>query len=129
MKLVWVLTIPLGVVVLLIMGAPSILNVEPKPDPEAIILNDESDYRSKAEDYAQLDMRQEALDTCAEMEGEYSESAQDLCRLDVYQALDDLDGQIEIREKWLAEQLADGDSGALTKHVLDGLKEGRDKEK
>ena len=85
MKFVWILIIPLGVVVLFIMGAPSILNVEPKPNPEAIILDDESDYRSKAEDYAQLDMRREALDTCTAMEPKYGESTQDLCLLEIYQ--------------------------------------------
>ncbi|MBE9060322.1 hypothetical protein [cf. Phormidesmis sp. LEGE 11477] len=129
MRFAWVLTIPLGVVVLLIMGAPSVLNVEPKPNPEAIILNDESDYRSKAKDYAQLNMRQEALDTCTAMEPEYGESTQDLCLLEVYQALKDIDGEIEIYENILARELADGDSGALTKYVLDGLKEKRDKDK
>ena len=129
MRFVWVLTIPLCVVVLFIMGAPSMLNIEPRPNPEAVILNDESDYRSKAEDYAQLDMIQEAVDTCTAMEPAYGESAQDLCLLDVYQVSEDIDGEIEIYEKMLARERANGDSGTLTKYVLDGLKEERDKKK
>ena len=129
MRFVWILTIPLGVVVLFIMGSPSMLNIKPKPNPEAVALNDESDYRSKAEDYAQLDMLQEAVDTCTAMEPTYGEPAQDLCLLNVYQVLEDIDGEIEIYEKMLARELANGDSGALTRYVLDGLKEERDKKK
>ncbi|MEO0516279.1 MAG: hypothetical protein AAF171_03150 [Cyanobacteria bacterium P01_A01_bin.116] len=73
MKFVWGLAVPLGVVVLFIMGAPSMLNVEPRPNPENVILNDKSDYQAKAKDYAQLGMRKEALDTCAAMEEKYGD--------------------------------------------------------
>ena len=129
MKFVWVLTVPLGVVVLFIMGVPSMLNVEQKPSPENVILNDKSDYQSKAEDYAQLDMRQEALATCASMQEKYGD--QDLCLLEIYGILDDIDGQIEVYEKMLARNIADGDSAsaASKKRRLESLREERDKKK
>ena len=129
MKFIWGLTIPLGVVVLFVMGVPSMLNIEPKPEPENVILNDKSDYQSKAEDYAQLDMRQEALDTCASMKEKYG--VQDLCLLEVYGILDDIDGQIEVYEKMMDRNIANGDSAsaASTERRLESLREERDKEK
>ena len=129
MNFVWVLTVPLGVVVLFIMGVPSMLNIEQKPSPENVILSDKSDYQSKAGDYAQLDMRQEALATCASMQEKYGD--QDLCLLEIYGILDDIDGQIEVYEKMLARNIADGDSAsaASKERRLESLREERDKKK
>ena len=129
MRFVWVLTIPLGVVVLLVIGMPSMLNVEPEPNPEKVILNDKSDYRAKAEDYAQLDMRKKALDTCAAMEEKYGD--QDLCLLEVYRILDDINGQIEVYEKMLDRNIANNNSAsaASTERRLESLRAERDKKK
>lgn len=129
MRFVWFLTIPLGVVILFIMGAPSILNVDPKPNPEKVILNDKSDYQSIAEDYAQLDMRKEALDTCAAMEEKYGD--QELCLLEVYSILDDINGQIEVYEKMLDRYIASNNSAsaASTERRLESLRAERDKKK
>ena len=129
MRFIWVLTIPLGVVVLLVIGMPSMLNVEPKSNPEKIILNDKSDYRSKADDYAQLGMRKEALDTCAAMEEKYGD--QDLCLLDVYSILDDINGQIEVYEKMLNRNIANNNraSAASTERRLKSLRAERDRKK
>lgn len=129
MRFVWVLTIPFGVVVLLVMGMPSMLNVEPEPNPEKVILNDKSDYQAKAEDYAQLDMRKKALDTCAAMEEKYGD--QDLCLLEVYSILDDINGQIEVYEKMLDRDIANNNSAsaASTERRLESLRAERDKKK
>ena len=58
-----------------------------------------------------------------------SESDSELCQLDVYEAFDDIDNRIEIYEKRYQKKIADGDSGALTKLVLDGLREEGDQKK
>ena len=129
MRFFWVLTIPLGVVVLLVMGMPSTLNVEPKPNPEKIILSDKSDYQSKAEDYAQLHMRKDALDTCAAMEEKYGD--QELCLLEVYNILDGANGQIEVYEKMLDRNIANNNSAsaASIERRLESLRAERDKKK
>lgn len=131
MRFFWVFTVPVGFVVLLILGAPSILNLDnDAPNPDQIVdIHTRSDYDRKAEGYAARGEKQKALDTCAAMEPEYDESYQDLCLLGVYNRLNDIDGKIEVQERRLARQIANGDSGASTKYVLDGLKEERDKKK
>ena len=131
MRFLLIFTVPVGFVVLLVLGAPSILNLDNNlPDPDQIIdLHTRSDYDRKAEGYAARGEKQKALNTCADMEPEYDESYQDLCLLGVYDRLNDIDGKIEVQERRLARQIANGDSGALTKHVLDGLIEERDKKK
>lgn len=102
-----------------------------EPEPEEVALYTSENYQDKAKAYADRGDRQKALDTCAAMGSErgYSESAQELCLLGAYKALGDIDGQIETYEKRLARELADGDSGALTRSVIEGLKEKRDKKK
>lgn len=107
MRVGFIFTVPLGLVVLFIAGLPAMFNSEPSPDPESIILNDPSDYQSKAKDYAQLDERQKALDTCTLMEGQFSETDQDICFLDVYDVLGDIDGEIEVYEEMLARNLVE----------------------
>lgn len=129
MRFVWIFTIPLGLIVLLVGGAPSMLNVKPRYNPETIILNNEADYHSKAEIYAQRGRRQEALDTCTEMIGKFSESDHERCLMNVYDILNDIDGEIAVYEKALERELANGDRGGLTRYVLEGLKEKRDKRK
>ncbi|MGB3766687.1 MAG: hypothetical protein WA947_09010 [Phormidesmis sp.] len=108
MRFVWVFAIPAGLVVLLIVGAPSMLNLDDDaPDPDKIItLHTKSGYDCKAEGYAARGRKQKALDTCAAMELEHGESSQDLCLLRVYDRLDDIDGKIEVQEKRLARKLA-----------------------
>lgn len=129
MRYGWAVVVPVGFLVLLIGGLPAIFDPDGQPDPDSIILISEANYQDKAKDYAELDRRQEALDTCAAMEGKFSESAQELCLLDVYDVLGDIDGEIEVYERSLERELADGDSGSLTRSVLEGLKEERDKKK
>lgn len=101
------------------------------PEPEKVVLYTNEDYQDKAKAYANRENRQEALDTCEAMpvEDEYDESDQDICFLRVHKVLDDVNGQIEIFEKWHAQELADDDSGVGTKHTLKGLYEERDKRK
>ncbi|PZO18194.1 MAG: hypothetical protein DCF25_10210 [Leptolyngbya foveolarum] len=129
MKFVWVFTIPLGLIVLLIGGAPSMLNVEPKPKPESVILNSESSYSWKAREYARLDMRKEALETCAAIEHEFENGDVDFCLRDVYEILGDIDGQIEIKERTLKEKRAAGDNTELVESNLNYLKEKRDRKR
>ncbi len=131
MRAVWVFTVPLGFLVLLSGGLPAIFDPDGKPDPDSVLLFNESDYQDKAKDYAELDRRQEALDTCTAIKDKFSdsESEQELCLLEVYDVLGDIDGQISVYEQSLKRELANGDSGALTRHVLKGLKEERDKKK
>lgn len=131
MRVVWVFTVPLGFLVLLIGGLPAIFDPDGKPDPDSVLLFNEANYQDKAQDYAELDRRQEALDTCAAIGDKFSdgESEQDICLLHVYNVLGDIDGKIAIYEKWLKEELADGNSGAQTRRLLEGFKEERDKKK
>lgn len=131
MRVIWVFTVPLGFFVLLLFGAPSMFRSNDEaPDPDKIInLFTELDYSRKADGLAARGDRQEAIDTCEAMLPKFSESDRDLCLLDVYKRLNDIDGQIAVNERRLERQLADGDSGALTKRVLDRLKEERDKQK
>ncbi len=129
MRIIWIFTVPAGLIVLFILGGPSMLNIEPKPNPENIILNDKSDYQSKAEDYAQIDMKKEALNTCAAMKEKYGD--QDLCLLEVYDILDDIDGQIKVYERMLARNIADSDSAsaASKERRLESLQEERDRKR
>lgn len=131
MRVVWVFTVPVGFLVLVIGGLPAIFDPDGKPDPDSVLLFNEADYQDKAKDYAELDRRQEALDTCAAIGNKFddSESYQELCLLEVYEISDDINGQISVYEKQLARQLADGDSGVLSRRRLESLREQKDKKK
>ncbi|NJM99410.1 MAG: hypothetical protein HC800_21755 [Phormidesmis sp. RL_2_1] len=98
-------------------------------DPEAVETIDSSDYLWKAEIYTAQGEKEKALATCLEMVQAISESDSERCQLDVYKAFDDLDNRIRIYEKQYKEEIADGDSGALTKLALDGLREEREQKK
>lgn len=129
MKFVYTIPILPMLVGLFIVGSIGNIGGSRRPDPEDINPTDEIDYAWKAEGYAAQGKKQEALDTCAAMKADYRQLDIDICLLHAYDELDDLDGQIEIYERRLIEQLAAGDSGALTEHVLEGLKEQRDKKR
>ena len=98
-------------------------------DPEAVETISRSDYIWKAEIYTAQGEKEKALATCLEMIEATSESDSDLCQLDVYKEFEDIDNLIRIHERRYQRQISDGDSGALTKHVLDGLREERDKKR
>lgn len=98
-------------------------------DPEAVETIARSDYLWKAEIYTAQGEKEKALATCLAMVAAISESDSDLCLLDVYEEFDDIDSLIKIHERRYQRQIADGDSGALTKLVIEGLKEERDKKK
>lgn len=95
-------------------------------DPEAVETISRSDYIWKAEIYTAQGEKEKALTTCLEMVDATSESDSDLCQLDVYDEFDDIDNVIRIHEKQYQRQIADGDSGALTKYRLESLRKERD---
>ncbi|WP_038020034.1 hypothetical protein [Synechococcus sp. PCC 7335] len=122
--------VPFWFVALFVMGMPAVFNSGPDPDPDDVLLFVEDDYQRKARYHAELDERQEALDTCTEIEEKFSNSfAYRMCLLKVYGVLDDIDGKIEIYEQMLAIELANGDSGVLTSRVLEGLRKEREEKK
>lgn len=98
-------------------------------DPEAVETISRSDYIWKAEIYTAQGEKAKALATCLEMVEAISESDSDLCQLDVYDEFDDTDNVIRLYEKRYQRQIADGDSGALTKYRLESLREERDQKK
>lgn len=130
MRFVYVIPTGSFLLALALIGLLSDLG-EYDPEPEEVALYTNGDYQDKAKAYAKREDRQAALDTCEAMpiEDEYDESDQDICFLHVHKVLDDINGQIEIFEKWHAQELADGDSGIGTEHTLKGLYEERDKKK
>lgn len=130
MRFVFVFTVPLSLFVLFAFGAGSMLNLdEQPPDPDEIILHTEMDYNRMAEGYAARGKKQEALDTCTSMAGEYSQSDIDFCLLGVYDASNDIDGTIKIYERRLVAERAAGDSGSLTEYTLKNLRAKRDKKR
>lgn len=98
-------------------------------DPEAVETIARSDYLWKAEIYTAQGEKEKALATCLAMVAAISASDSKLCLLDVYGEFNDFDDKIQIYEKQYQEEISDGDSGALTKLVIEGLKEERDKKK
>ncbi len=98
-------------------------------DPEAVETIARSDYLWKAEIYTAQGEKEKALATCLAMVTAISESDSDLCLLEVYEEFDDIDSLIKIHERRYQRQISAGDSGALTKLVIEGLKEERDKKK
>ena len=98
-------------------------------DPEAVEIIARSDYLWKAEIYIAQGEKEKALTTCLKMVQAISEGDSELCQLDVYKAFDDIDNRIRIYEKQYEEEIAAGDSGALTKLVLDDLREEGDQKK
>ena len=128
MRFVYVIPIGGFLLGLFVVGSIGTLGGRP-PDPEEINLNTELDYSRMAEGYAARGKQKEALNTCAAMESNYSQTAVDLCTLKVHETFDDIDSIIAIYERWLTEERADGDSGALTESRLESLREQRDKKK
>ena len=95
-------------------------------DPESVETISRSDYIWKAEIYTAQGEKEKALATCLEMVEAISEGDSELCQLDVYDEFDDFDNIIRIYEKQYQEEIADGDSGALTKMAIETVKERRD---
>lgn len=94
-------------------------------DPEAVETIARSDYLWKAEIYTAQGEKEKALATCLAMVAAISESDSDLCQLDVYGEFDDFDNIIRIYEKQYQEEIANGDSGALTKMTIETIKDER----
>ncbi|NJM99960.1 MAG: hypothetical protein HC800_24990 [Phormidesmis sp. RL_2_1] len=128
MRFVYVIPIGSFLLGLFVVGSIGTLGDRP-PDPEEINLNTELDYSRMAEGYAAQGKKKEALAICTAMESEYSQTAVDLCALEVHETFDDIDSTIAIYERWLIEERAAGDSGALTESRLESLREQRDQKR